>query len=376
MRRILFIVLAAALLHARPAGAGESGSRALSGWLNVTAENGWRGRRYMDGASIFAEEFATAPAGPIDVWRFYRAGILTSEERDLNLDGKVDFETRWDSRTGLLSSIRRDTSQRGVNDLEIERTGNNRWEIHQDRNLDGVTDRILFFDAPNDLFERPELEAAAAGDWAAAIPRESWREMWTDDGYTGSITDYYRFNNRGVLVQHGREEGRRIAWRRVPPDYLPAPSLAPAAVSAPARPAQGTPFAPPPLSGEPPLPAQAQAAQARAGGGDPALSGAFAPPRIAPPPEGGAAGEGYDPAAAPLISDPYAGVPGYADPGYAVPGYPAPGGYPAGGSPQFYVARQPVVQPMPEPSAGESYARSVPVRMRPPGTSGRRPGRF
>ncbi len=138
MRRTAFpcLVLSLALACACFAEAGESGSRALSGWFNVTAENGWRGRRYMGGASIFAEEFATAPSGRIDVWRFYRNNILTSEERDLNQDGKVDLQTRWDPRTGLLSSVLRDTARRGVNDLEIERVGNNRWEIRQDRNLD------------------------------------------------------------------------------------------------------------------------------------------------------------------------------------------------------------------------------------------------
>lgn len=239
MQRLLLSLVLVAAAGVCPAG--EMGSRAMSGWFNVTSENGWRGRRYMDGSQIIAEEFSTGRSGRIDVWRFYRRGVLSSEERDLNGDGKVDLQTRWDSRSGLMTGVMRDSNKRGVNDIEIELTGNQRWEIREDRNLDGVTDRILYLSAPNDLFERLGTDFAGRGDVTSNIPREYWREMHSDDAYTGSITDYYRYNTRGVLTQYGEWDGRRITWRRCPPDFVPVPTVAPSRAYVPEPIPQGQP---------------------------------------------------------------------------------------------------------------------------------------
>jgi hypothetical protein len=328
MQRMIMLVLTVAAAVSGLAGAGEGGSRAMSGWFNVTAPNGWRGRRYMDGNQVFAEEFASGASGRIDVWRFYRRGILTSEERDLNTDGKVDFQTRRDPRNGLMTSVLRDTARRGVNDLEIERINHNRWEVRQDRNLDGVTDRILFINAPNDFFDSLDENPANMPDAAAAIPRETWREVWTDDGYTGSITDYFRYNNAGVLTQYGQWDGRRIAWRRVAPDFVP-PGAVPEAPPPPSAPS--APFDQ--------YPAQAQQTQS---------------PEQPWTDPNAAVRDPFDMSGGETDTDPYAGL-------AAPPPEPAP------------ASAQPRMTGLP---TDESSARSVPARMRPPGASERRPSRF
>ncbi len=347
---LLLALPAAAVAGERPA----RGSRALAGWFNVTAENGWRGRRYMDGDSVFAEEFASTPSGRIDVWRFYRRNVLTSEERDRNLDGRVDLQTRWNPANGFMESVLRDTAGRGVNDIEIERSGRNGWEIREDRNRDGITDRILFIDAPADAFD--EVDLAATPDVTGIIPREVWREMWSDDSFSGNITDYFRYNRRGVLTHYGRWDGGEVAWRRVDPDFVPptaawtgpdpyaAPLPPPQSpqerpqerprVDVPADPAAPVPPAPQaPDRGLSPYPAQAQAQAQREFGAAPAWDPA-AP--FAEAPDG----------------DPYAGF-----------GTQQFAPYPDFGAP----ASPPDILP-----SDESSARSVPARMRPPGSAGAR----
>jgi hypothetical protein len=296
----------------------------------------------MDGDQIFAEEFASGATGRIDVWSFYRRGVLTSEERDFNGDGKVDFQTRWDPRNGLLASVLGDTTMRGVNDLEVERTANNRWEIRQDRNLDGVTDRILFVAAPNDMFDSLDTDFATQSDIASLVPPENRREMWSDDAYTGSITDYYRYNSSGVLGQYGQWDGREIDWRRVPPDFVPQTAFA----AAPAAPAQT--FAPPPAAPAP----VAQPQPFPAG---------YPPETIRDP---------FDLAAGAGDMDPYAGL--TAAP--ATPDNAAQTGWDEGTARAAPPPSAPRVAQLP---ADESSARSVPARMRPPGSSARRrPGIF
>lgn len=225
MRRLLPLI-ALALLFAPSINAGQFGSRTMTGWFNVRTEDGWTGRRYMDGQETIAEEFDSNRDGNIDVWRFYRRGILSSEERDQNFDGVVDFVSHWDSRNGFLLSVLRDTHQRGVNDIEVEYVGGNRWEIREDRNYDGITDRIIYAGAPPDIFNREGVDMASQVDIASTMPLEFWTEMWSDDGFSGRITDYFRYS-RGVLTHHGLWNGRRIAWTRVPPDFVP-PSPTPA----------------------------------------------------------------------------------------------------------------------------------------------------
>lgn len=220
MRRILSIFIAAVLLLTASVAAGQYGSRTMSGWSNVRTLDGWTGRRYMDGEEIIAEEFDTNRDDRIDVWRFYRRGILSSEERDLNHDGTVDYVAHWESRNGLLLSVMRDTHQRGVYDIELEYTGRNRWEIREDRNFDGISDRIIYVQAPQDLFDILNVDMVSQIDIASTVPIEYWTEMWSDDGFSGSITDYFRYN-RGVLTHHGDWDGKRIVWAKVPPDYVP-----------------------------------------------------------------------------------------------------------------------------------------------------------
>lgn len=225
MRRTIPVLLA--ILFLAPAVfAGQYGTRAMSGWFNVRTNEGWTGRRYMDGTETIAEEFDSNRDDSIDVWRFYRRGILSSEERDMNFDGKVDYVSHYDSNTGFLTSAMRDTHFRGVNDVEIEYKGRNRWEVREDRNNDGITDRIIYADAPHDLYSVQTTDMATQVDVAATVPMETWTEVWADDGFSGYITDYFRYN-RGVLTQHGAFDGRRVQWARVPPDYIP-PSPTPA----------------------------------------------------------------------------------------------------------------------------------------------------
>lgn len=332
MRRIAVLALVCALSGL--AASGERGSRTLSGWLNVTADNGWRGRRYMDGDQIFAEEFASGGAGRIDVWRFYRRGVLTSEERDLNGDGKVDFQTRWDPRNGLLASVLRDTTMRGVNDLEIERVNHDRWEIREDRNLDGVTDRILFVSAPNTTFDSLGGGLATQGDIVGLVPREGWREMWSDDGYTGRITDYFRYNSGGVLSYYGQWDGRRIDWRRCSPDFVPP---------------TGAASAPPPAFVAPPAAPVPQQLPPAAYPGDPDA----------------AVRDPFNLSEGALDADPYAGFDAPQAPRYAERPQHGQSAVPPPAAPQM--SRLPT---------DESFARSVPARMRPPGAATRRPPRF
>ncbi len=358
MRRFIPLCIAA-LLAALPASAADFGSRAMSGWFNVTTPEGWRGRRYMDGEDIFAEEFDANRDGRIDVWRFYRQGVLTSEERDLNGDGKVDYLSRYDPASGNLVAILRDSNRRGVNDIEVEYVGNRRWEVRQDRNLDGISDRIVYVNANQDMMIALDIDPAAYGDISSAVPREYWYEMWSDDGYTGAITDYFRYR-RGVLTHYGVWNGRRIAWRRVQPDFIP-PGIAPASPAPYDRPAgfrdeladayrppaqREIPYPTPPAPGRPPVGAAEEAIRnpfdLSGGYGDydpyPGMSG---PPSAMPrPPE-------------------YDRPDEFQDPGRGTPSFGAP---PAGAPP-------PARPAMTELPRNESFARSVPARMRAPGQS-------
>lgn len=222
----VFVLALLPALFAASAIAGESGTRAIASWSNVTTADGWVGRRYMDGSEIFAEEFDSNGDGRIDVWRFYRRGMLSSEERDLGSEGKVTYQSRWDAPQGRLVSVFRDTAGRGINDLEIESLNIRRWEVREDRNKDGVTDRILFVNGPPDLFETLGFDLARQSDVIASIPTEYWHEMWSDDSFTQSFTDYRRYS-RGVLTHYGVWENGRIAWRRCPPDFEPPPAPPP-----------------------------------------------------------------------------------------------------------------------------------------------------
>ncbi|MDR1745638.1 MAG: hypothetical protein LBS30_07795, partial [Planctomycetota bacterium] len=332
MRRLIPF-LAAVLLAAAPLPAGEFGSRAMSGWFHVTTPGGWTGRRYMDGNEIFAEEFDANRDSRIDVWRFYRRGILTSEERDLTGDGRVDYVSRWDPNTGNLVAVLRDTNRRGVNDVEVEYTANNRWEARQDRNLDGITDRIVYVDAPQDMFQYLDIDPAAYGDIASAIPRDSWSEMWSDDGYTGAITDYFRFR-RGTLTHYGEWNGRRVVWRRVPPDYLPR--RVPPPEPQPAAPAR------PPYPDVPPDVSPYEQPQRGRSAAEEAIRNPFD------------VGAGYG------DYDPYAGMEAMPPPSSFAP----EGGSGAGETPQPRI--RPSAPAMTELPKNESFARSVPARMRPP----------
>lgn len=340
MRHIIILCL----ILASPALAGEYGSRALSGWFNVATPDGWQGRRYMDGSMIIAEEFDVNGDGRIDVWRFYRRGILTSEERDTNGDGRVDLVSRYDPDTGLVTAVLRDTNKRGVNDIEIERTGNRRWVIYEDRNLDGTTARIVYVNAPADLFERHAIDPATTVDISSAVPRTYWHEMWSDDGYTGSITDYFRYNNRGFLSHYGQWNGRRIVWNRCPPDFVPRPVTPTIAQDR---------FAPPAVAVQPTQPLL---------------------PAPGPVGQAGPVRDPFDLSAGTADVDPYYGL---AD-RPAQPQQPIDGGtamQPAPGEDPFFAPAAP--GPMPSQpayipgtvSTEGSAARAIPARMRPPGQS-------
>lgn len=340
MRQMLAILIAVAVTAA-PAPAGETGSRALSGWFNVTTPEGWRGRRYMDGSMVFAEEFDANADGRIDVWRFYRRGILTSEERDTDGDGRVDLVTRYDPATGFVTAVLRDTNRRGVNDIEIERTAARRWVVYQDRNLDGTTDRIVYINAPPDLFERHNIDPASTVDISSAIPREYWHEMWSDDGFSGSITDYFRYNNRGLLAYYGQWNGRRITWNRVPPDFVPRPVT-------------------PTLMPQRPLPPE------------PVLADGMPPP-VQPQPvpqipveRPGTVRDPFDMGAGRADVDPYYGMEG---PPATLPQQPVAGPAPAP-SADYYAPTPSRVgggAAWPGENLDYSAARAVPARMRPPG---------
>ncbi len=348
----------------------DFGPRAMSGSFNVTTPEGWRGRRYMDGEFIFAEEFDSNGDKRIDVWRFYHRGILSSEERDLNYDGRVDCQTRWDGRTGNLLSILRDTNFRGINDMELEYKGGRNWELREDRNLDGVTDSILYFNAPPGYFDELGSGMVSQGEVASLIPRDLWRELHVDEGFGGSISTYYRFS-RGQLAQRGEFDGRRMVWRRVPPgwtpDLVPPPDFGHgdqvAEAPAPRRPSYRIPlpdYARP--IGPEPMPGGGTIRNPfdfSASGGDADPYAGLAPPRVTRPPRTRAPAPAVEPEVGAGYGPPPAG--GRVEYGSAVP--PAgslPGG---GGSGSVYVppARRDGLPP------GESSARSVPARMRPPG---------
>ena len=334
--RLVRILIAFLLvLPSAAAFAGEFGSRAMSGWFNVTTADGWVGRRYMDGQDIFAEEFDADGDGRIDVWRFYSRGLLTSEERDLSGDGKVNYQSRWESKSGRLLSVLRDTDWRGVNDLEIESTTPRRWEIREDRNQDGVTDRILFVNGPTDLFEAIGINLATQRNVIDSIPREYWAELWSDDSYTMAFTDYRRFS-KGGIVQYGQWDGRRIVWRRVGPDFEPpVPPPGPAAVQRPEMAIAHGPNCPIPNCPEP---------MCRV---EPSAGPVYTDPNYVPeyPPEGTAGlVQGFDP---------------YPPQSYTGPGIVEP--------------RRPTVSDRTRYDGlppGDSAARSVPARMRMPGQGG------
>lgn len=216
---------------ALPAAAGQFGARSMAGWFSVTSEDGWRGRRYVDGNTVFAEEFDSAGGGKIDVWRFYRRGVLSSEERDLNGDGRIDFVTRWDSHNQTLNSMARDTAFRGMNNLEMDVVEGGNWQIREDRNGDGVADRILLASGPYDFFSALALDLSIRGDVIGAVPMEYWLEYGADDGFTGSITDHRRYQ-RGAQTHYGVWEETQIVWYRgdgpAPPQVAALPAPGPA----------------------------------------------------------------------------------------------------------------------------------------------------
>lgn len=359
MRRTCGLLVALIMLAAASS-AGEPpapASRVMAGWFNVATPEGWTGRRYMDGKEVFAEAFDSNGDGRIDIWRFYRRGLLSSEERDTNANGRVDFQSKWEGREGRLTQVLRDTRHRGVNDLEIESTGPRTWVIREDRNGDGVSDRILFIEAPPNFFETLGLDLARQPNVIDHIPMEFWRELWTDDGYVCDITAYYRYN-RGVVSQYGEWDGERVVWRRAEPGFQASSRAAPAA----------------PAASDAPVPASADGVHDPYCV-DPGCDGSFC--RIepsdapitdvrtdysgvaAPPPGGGdpyAAGREY--------SDPYS------DP-YSVP-YSDPRVDPYSGridsSGVMGLRDRTRYEGLPP---GDSAARSVPARMRPPGTSRR-----
>jgi hypothetical protein len=222
---------AAALAFFPPeAAAGQFGARSLAGWFSVTSENGWQGRRYVDGNTVFAEEFDSDGDGKIDVWRFYRRGVLSSQERDLNGDGKIDYVARWDSPSQMLVSMARDTSFRGMNNLEMDVLPSGEWQIREDRNGDGVADRILVAAGPYEFFSGLALDLSVRDNAIGGVPSEYWVEYSADDGFTGTVTDFRRYQ-RGVQTHYGVWEESRVVWRRYdgatpPPQvaYAPAPT--------------------------------------------------------------------------------------------------------------------------------------------------------
>ncbi|MDR1611174.1 MAG: hypothetical protein LBT97_00150, partial [Planctomycetota bacterium] len=156
--RMLGVAAVVLAVWGDPSLGGQFGARSMAGWFSVTSEQGWPGRRYVDGNTVFAEEFDSSGDGKIDLWRFYRRGVLSSEERDLNGDGKIDYVTRWDSSARTLLSMARDTMFRGMNNLEIDVVEGGNWQIREDRNGDGVADRILLASGPYDFFSSLALD--------------------------------------------------------------------------------------------------------------------------------------------------------------------------------------------------------------------------
>jgi hypothetical protein len=286
----------------------------MSSWIDASTPDGWLGRRYMEGNEIFAEEFDSNGDSRIDIWRFYHRGVLTSEERDLSGNGRVDCVSRWDPRSHRLLSFGRDSRKRGVYDLEISRSGGRDWEIREDRNLDGITDRVLFIRGPDDLFERLGINLPIQEDLIDRIPMEFWRELWSDDSFTSVITDYSRFS-RGRLTQYGEWEGNGVKWRRA-------------------------------KTGSPPPPSRSAN-----------IDGAAIPPDLTPT----ARGETTDPV--PSVSEPYAEP--VAAP-YVIDSYPEE---PRAAPERPTLSDRTRYDSLPP---GESAARSLPAPMRPPGVGPRR----
>ncbi len=305
------------------AGAVETGARQLSGWLSVTTPDGWVGKRYVEKNVVFAEEFDSNGDGRMDIWRFYRRGILSSEERDLNHDGKVDFQSRWEPNQRRLVTVLRDSEFRGVNDLEIESLGARRWEIREDRNHDGITDRILTVNGPPELFDILGIDIYTETNVIDSIPVTYWDELASDDYFYGVITDYRRYS-RGRLTHYGQWNGRQVAWNRCPPDFVPPEPDIPRPELATVQPTQ--PFQP-----------------------EPGMVDTVGPVYTDEPYV-----TGTDPFATPYsdpYTDPYAATP---QPGYVDP----------------FATTAPVMTDRTRYEGlppGDSAARSLPARMRPPG---------
>ncbi|MDR3210533.1 MAG: hypothetical protein LBU79_01300 [Planctomycetota bacterium] len=216
--------------------AGETGPRSLAGQYSVTSEQGWPGRRYIEGGVVFAEEFDVNDDQHIDLWRFYRQGILSSEEQDLNHDGRIDIVSTWDTRNPTvqrLNGLSHDTASRGSFNLEIQADGPRRWLISEDRNNDGVADRILRAEGPYQFFEDLALDLASHPEVISLIPQSYWLEYQSDDEFRGFIDDYRRYR-RGQQSHYGEWDGRQVVWQRyrpgasqpTPPDSpTPADSL-------------------------------------------------------------------------------------------------------------------------------------------------------
>ena len=192
----------------------------LAGWYYVqSVPEGWPGRSYTSNGQPFAEEFDTNGDGRFDLWRFYERGRLSSEQRDLLHDGRVTFESFWDTRNGRLLSVARDTRGTGVNDLEViassVRDLTTTWEVRQDRNGDGIADLILLLEGPPNLFESLNIDLSTEPDVASRVPVEFWRELRTDDDFIGEITDRIQFRG-GVEVARAVPEGDTYVWRRLP----------------------------------------------------------------------------------------------------------------------------------------------------------------
>lgn len=336
------ILMAAFLLSASLVLAGEVGQpRTLAGWYSVTSPEGWTGRSFTDNRQIFAEEFDTNRDNAMDVWRFYRSGVLSSEERDLNFDGRVDYQSKWDTKSGTLMGVTRDTESAGINDLEIERLARNRWLIREDRNKDGVADRILTVVGPPNLFDRLEIDLTRERSVIDKIPTEYWAEVELDNGYSGNISERYRYS-RGRPVERGISDGKRVVWRRYRPDD-PASSAPPAVA------------------------ARNAAAPATA---SPTGSGGFAEPSTATFPT-----DVNDPFSAPSFG---AGDPTYTEPSALGSGEPFPTAPTPGFEPPTPSGGDLVTPSIPLPASrdrrrydglppGDSAARSLPLPMRPPG---------
>ena len=341
MRRFLLTLLPAVLLCSfiAIATAGEQLARSLAGQFSVTSEQGWPGRRYVEGGVTFAEEFDSNGDNRLDIWRFYRRGVLSSEEQDLNFDGRVDLITLWNPRDPMvkrLTSLARDTGHRGFFDLEMEAESDTRWIIREDRNLNGVADHILTAVGPYKFFEDLALNLGNHPNVIERVPLEYWVEYRADPAYSGFVTDYRRYS-RGLQTHYGEWDGRRLRWLRFdsrrPQPAAPAPLVA-----------QTAPVG------------QGSAAQPQ-----PASTAGFAP---AP---------GLD----------VTGAPVYVDGGMAVaaPGAPLAPAAPDASTGYYYDSTYVDASPTPPLRdrtrydglpPGDSAARSLPARMRPPGEGPRR----